>query len=397
MKRTISFLILVLLFSFSGMSQKGKTVTPEDSVILEALKYAPKQEKKAILKIYKKADAQTKEVLYNALVNPSPKVNPHLSGDSLFDKATQYFPKDVKKNIRKLYKKADTKTKEALLASLVVPNKKEKYQNEQDALVHKELKKLPKGPQNQLWKIYQKSDPNTKALLYNSIVGKPKKLNPKINADSLFHKRIAHVPSPMRKNLTQLYQNADRETKEKMVIAVSLPTSSKADLISNYEKNKEHIERLKREFRSLIPEEFILSIAFNPACELLNTPAGIDVKIFKAEYGQKRKLIKEAHNLDAKSPDLIEILQIINWNTDILNKIETLLQKANCFSIENGEFTTIGFAKNGFTTYAYKLAESRIRPEEQKKFTNGCDLFFYKEHVILEAIGGAGANPCFND
>ena len=45
MKRTISFLILVLLFSFSGMSQKGKTVTPEDSVILEALKYAPKQEK----------------------------------------------------------------------------------------------------------------------------------------------------------------------------------------------------------------------------------------------------------------------------------------------------------------------------------------------------------------
>src|SRR5690554_6601247 len=204
MKRTISFLILVLLFSFNGMSQKGKPVTPQDSVILEALKFAPKQEKKAILKVYKKADAKTKEVLYNALVNPSPKVPANLSGDSLFDKAIRHFPKDAKKNIGKIYKKADAKTKEALLASLITPTKEVKYQNEQDATVYKELKKLPKDAQNQLLRIYEKSDPTTKTLLYNSIVGKPKKLNPKINADSLFQKKVAHIPNPMKKELTRL-------------------------------------------------------------------------------------------------------------------------------------------------------------------------------------------------
>ena len=396
MKRLMSFLILVLLFSFNGMSQKGKTVTPQDSTILEALKFAPKQEKKAILRIYEKADAETKELLYNALVNPSPKVPANLSGDSLFDKATQHFPKDIKKNIRKIYKKADPKTKEALLASLVAPAKKDNYQKEPEAF-YKELKKLPKDAQDQISRIYEKSDPTTKAILYNSIVGKPKKLNPKINADSLFNNKVAHFPNPMKKNLTQLYQKADQETKEQLVIALSMPTCSKADLISNYEKNRVQIERLKKEFCALVPEGYILSIAFNPACEILGTPAGIDVQIFKAEQNQKMKLIKEAYNLDLKSRDLMEILKIIEWNDDMLENLRLNLEKANCFSIENGEFTTIGFAKNGFTTYAYKLADNRIRPEEQKKFTNGCNLLFYKENVILEAIGEAGGNPCFSD
>lgn len=397
MKRTISFLILVLLFSFNGMSQKGKPVTPQDSVILEALKFAPKQEKKAILKVYKKADAKTKEVLYNALVNPSPKVPANLSGDSLFDKAIRHFPKDAKKNIGKIYKKADAKTKEALLASLITPTKEVKYQNEQDATVYKELKKLPKDAQSQLLRIYEKSDPTTKALLYNSIVGKPKKLNPKINADSLFQKKVAHIPNPMKKELTRLYQNSDRETKEQLVIALSMPTCSRADLISNYEKNRVQIEKLKKEFNSIVPNGYILSIAFNPGCEIINTPAGIDIKIFRAEQNQKMGLIKEAYNLDLKSRELIEILKIIEWSDDMLMNIKNNLDKVNCFSIENGEFTTIGFAKNGLTTYAYKLAESRIRPEEQQKFTNGCNLMFYKENVILEAIGEAGGNPCFSN
>ena len=336
-------------------------------------------------------------MLYNALVNPSPKVPANLSGDSLFDKAIRHFPKDAKKNIGKIYKKADAKTKEALLASLITPTKEVKYQNEQDATVYKELKKLPKDAQNQLLRIYEKSDPTTKALLYNSIVGKPKKLNPKINADSLFQKKVAHIPNPMKKELTRLYQNSDRETKEQLVIALSMPTCSRADLISNYEKNRVQIEKLKKEFNSIVPNGYILSIAFNPACEIINTPAGIDIKIFRAEQNQKMGLIKEAYNLDLKSRELIEILKIIEWSDDMLMNIKNNLDKVNCFSIENGEFTTIGFAKNGLTTYAYKLAESRIRPEEQQKFTNGCNLMFYKENVILEAIGEAGGNPCFSN
>jgi hypothetical protein len=157
------------------------------------------------------------------------------------------------------------------------------------------------------------------------------------------------------------------------------------------------IEKLKKEFNSIVPNGYILSIAFNPACEIINTPAGIDIKIFRAEQNQKMGLIKEAYNLDLKSRELIEILKIIEWSDDMLMNIKNNLDKVNCFSIENGEFTTIGFAKNGLTTYAYKLAESRIRPEEQQKFTNGCNLMFYKENVILEAIGEAGGNPCFSN
>jgi len=65
-------------------------------------------------------------------------------------------------------------------------------------------------------------------------------------------------------------------------------------------------------------------------------------------------------NMTYQSDTLKDMLALINWSMQTLDIIKKLLADAHCISIENGEITTVGFARSGMGKYSYKLFESNL-------------------------------------
>ncbi|MBE8714467.1 hypothetical protein [Sphingobacterium hungaricum] len=185
---------------------------------------------------------------------------------------------------------------------------------------------------------------------------------------------------------------------------ISLPTSSKKDLIENYENKKAEIEKLQQEYSKLIPEYYVVEIEFELESKILTVPEQISINIYSfsiedsdltGEPIQKYTTISQNRDLLPNSEELDTVLKSLAWSRETLARIKSLLDEANCISIENGEITTIGIACSGMGVYSYKLFDKPLNQQQKETYDDRCQYIYYKDHVVLEYSSGAFGQECF--
>lgn len=221
--------------------------------------------------------------------------------------------------------------------------------------------------------------------------------NKNIDKDSLLIEILKNIPKERRDEFKKTYGEANEQLKEFFLFMASMPKSSKNELIDNYERKSKEISILKMKYSNLVPDSLIVSIEFNPENRIISTPESINLKVFRKNPNGQSTVINQEWNLKKKSNKLAEILPIIGWNHNHLDEIKELLDSANCMSIQNGEITTIGFARSGMGKYFYKVFDKNLTDIQIKEYNNGCTYIYYKDNIVLGYGGGAVGSLCFPD
>lgn len=226
-----------------------------------------------------------------------------------------------------------------------------------------------------------------------SVVGQ--EFNKSINRDSLLQVIIRKLPEDRKAQFLKTYNEGNEQSKEFLLFMFSMPTSSKKEMITNIDSNFNKITLLKTSYLKLVPKDYIVSIEFNPADKIASTKESIDLKI--EHVNNKERDLKQEWNLEYNSKKLVQMIKPLGWTNATLTTIKELLGDANCVSIENGDVTTVGFARSGMGKYSFKLFDKRLTSEQIKKYNDGCTYIFYKTNIVLEYGGGAVGPQCFPD
>lgn len=219
--------------------------------------------------------------------------------------------------------------------------------------------------------------------------------NTTLNRDSLLQTILKDLPEPKKSELLKMYNEGNEQTKEFFLIMFSMPRSSKEELISNIDSNFDKISLLKNSYLKSVPKDYKVSIEFNPANKIAMTKESIDLGI-EHKYNKQTDYKKE-WNLEYNSKVLAQMIKPLGWTNETLTTIKKLLAEANCVSIENGDITTIGFARSGMGKYFFKLFDSDLNSEQIKQYNDGCTYIYYKKNIVLEYGGGAVGSQCFPD
>lgn len=233
------------------------------------------------------------------------------------------------------------------------------------------------------------------------------KVRENIDKDSLFNASVQKLPVETREKFIKAYKDGNEEGKIFLLFMISMPKSSKKELIENFENKKYEIQKLKTEYQKLVPKNYIVDIEFEPENKIFTITEEITVKIYKLkdktnkesintiERDDSLEVISQDWNLKPNSEELENIIKSIGWTNQTLVEIKKLLNEANCISIENGEITTIGFARSGMGKYSYKIFDKPLNPKEKEEYNNDCENIFYKDNIVLEYGGGAIGAQCF--
>lgn len=228
-----------------------------------------------------------------------------------------------------------------------------------------------------------------------------------IDKDSLLEASIKRFPVQMQKKYRKMYRKGNKEEKEFLLFMISMPESSKKELIANFEKHKAEILKARTEYAKLVPENHVVYIEFQPASKILTLPELITIKIYKtkvdtvtndsnvAARSSKLEVVSENWLLKTDSEELKKIIGSIGWTEETLTVIKALLDSANCISIQNGQVTTIGFARSGMGKYAYKIFDTHLTENQKDEYDDGCEHIYYKDNIVLEFGGGAIGQQCF--
>lgn len=219
--------------------------------------------------------------------------------------------------------------------------------------------------------------------------------NKSINKDSLFREMIKLLPKEKQVELSETYKSADPQSQEFLLFMLSMPRSSKAEMIKNIDSNYSNIVKLQTGYSQLVPKGFKVYIEFNPINNILKTKESIDLKIYHKKGIEN--ITDQEWDLEFGAAKLNKMLKTIGWNDDTLLKIKNLLKDANSISIENGDVTNIGFARSGMDKYSYNLFNHDLTAIEIKKNNDKCTFIFYKKNIVLEYGGGAMGSQCFPD
>lgn len=194
------------------------------------------------------------------------------------------------------------------------------------------------------------------------------------------------------------YNLANDTIKAIMLKVYSMPMSSKAELIQNYEERSVEIINLKDEFNRSIPKDFIVSLEIRTKGDILHTVEGIDLQIFKKGVKGELKLIDGDWDIKYDSDELYTLLKVIGWDPMTFSGIKNMMQMANCISLQNGDQTEVGFARSGLGKYSYLIFPTPLLTVPQiKDFNDGCQYIYYKKNVVLKYTGGMAGPQCFTD
>ncbi len=190
----------------------------------------------------------------------------------------------------------------------------------------------------------------------------------------------------------------------------SMESSSKEELIENYQENHSEIFNLKEKFDKIIPNGFKVYIEFKNdnlidfwVFEKTNS-ANREWKCLFQEWGinpfdyEMKPLTKfDSTYSKFKTNNLEEIKRKINWTDSTFVNVRNLLEKANCISIENGTPSDIGFVRSGMGEYFYHIFDNPIPENEIEKWNDSCTYIYFKPKVVLGYLGGAIGAQSFPD
>jgi hypothetical protein len=222
--------------------------------------------------------------------------------------------------------------------------------------------------------------------------------NKNIDKDSLFTTILKDIPEEKREEFKKIYEEGNEQSKDFLLFMLSMPRSSKKELVDNYENKAKAITTLKNEYAKLVPDSLFVSIEFNPENKIISTPESIDLKIYRKNPNGRSTVVKQEWNLERKSDQLNEMLTLLDWNQNTVNKIKRLLDSANCISIENASNTTsIGFTRSGMGKYFYLVFNENLTVNEIERYNDDCIYIYYKDNIVLEYGSGATGSLCFPD
>lgn len=217
--------------------------------------------------------------------------------------------------------------------------------------------------------------------------------NQSLDKDSLYHEIIKNNPDFLSSEIEKMYTEGNEQTKEFLLVMFSMPKSSKAELIDNYQENQKSLIKLRDEYEYLVPDGLTVEIEFNPENKIISMPPSLDFKI----YSLTTKKWNNEWNIEFKSKKLDSMLNKIGWTHKELNYVQKLLISANCISIENGEYTTVGFARSGMGKYYYRIYNHDLTSEEIENVNDDCMYIYYMKNIVFEYGSGAIGSLCFPD
>jgi hypothetical protein len=232
-------------------------------------------------------------------------------------------------------------------------------------------------------------------LLFFSTKFYGQQFNRALNKDSLLQTILKDVPENKKADLLKMYNEGNEQTKEFLLLMLAQPRSSKKELIENVDTNINKINALKTEYEKLVPSNYIVSIEFNPPNTVTMMGESIDLKI--TDTSNHQSSITQNWNLKYDSKELTKMVAPLGWTKETLDRIKKLLAEAKCVSIENGDITTIGFARSGMGKYFYKLFKTDLTTSQIERYNDKCTYIFYKKNIVLEYGGGAIGSQCFPD
>ena len=191
---------------------------------------------------------------------------------------------------------------------------------------------------------------------------------------------------------------------------MSMDSSSKDDLVENYELNKTAIYELKTDYDRIVPDGFKIYIEFKDK-------NSIDLWVYEKTDSANKKMtcLFQQWNINPydyelepmtkydsseyapKTKDLDLVKEKLNWTENAFVEIKKILDNANCISIENGEPSEIGFARSGMGKYFYYIFHDPIPENEIEKWNDSCSYIYYEPKMVLGYAGGAIGAQCFPD
>lgn len=208
---------------------------------------------------------------------------------------------------------------------------------------------------------------------------------------------LKYSPEALQKAKLE-YEQANDTIKAIMREVYTMPMSSKAELIENFEERSEAIYNLKSEFEKAIPKGYVVSLEIEMSDSPLRSVQSIDLQIFKKNKKGELDLVDADWGIEYGSEDLDRMLALIGWDPMTFSGIKNMFQMANCISIQNGDQTEIGFARSGLGKYSYLIFPTKLLTVPQiKVYNDGCEYIYYKTNVVLKYEGGMAGPQCFTD
>ncbi|MGV3538367.1 MAG: hypothetical protein ACO1OQ_01060 [Rufibacter sp.] len=187
-------------------------------------------------------------------------------------------------------------------------------------------------------------------------------------------------------------------------------SSSKEELVENYHEKSREIEELHAYFNSIVPEGYTVYIEFQDDSSIDFTVSEKDDSLefgrnlwFQAwdinpyNYREEPGPPKPPSHYEPNTTSLNLITHRLGWTSETFKQIKHHLDKANCISIENGEPSSIGFARSGMGKYFYAVFQSPIPDSLKATYNDSCHYLYFKPKVALEFAGGAIGAQCFPD
>lgn len=194
-----------------------------------------------------------------------------------------------------------------------------------------------------------------------------------------------------------------------ILLFTSMSSSSKDELIENYQQRETSIISLKQQFEKSIPTSFEVYIEFNDINEIdfwvyeTNSSTDSMTYLFQQwninpfDYVLETPTSYDSSIYAPKTKDLELVKSKLNWTNNTFIEIRNMLDKANCVSVKSGDPTTIGFARSGMGKYFYHLFDEPIPEDEINEWNDGCSYIYFNPKVVLGYGGGAIGGQCFPD
>jgi len=190
----------------------------------------------------------------------------------------------------------------------------------------------------------------------------------------------------------------------------SMDSSSKDELVENYQLKKEYILKLKDSYEHIVPEDYHVYIECKDdnnidlwVFEKVDTLSKESICLFQEwdinpfDYVKNPLSSYDSIYCPSKTNDIELIKKRLKWTDSTFIEIKQLLKKANCISIENGNPVEVGYARSGMGKYSYYLFNDSIPNDEIHQWNDSCSYIYYNPKVVLGYSGGAIGSQGFPD